>query len=160
MPSFHLYYFHTSVITAQATSEECDDSYLEVARPRRSHHHWENRFKLLKITSILFLIDQFRKKSDCSDHDHRKSLLDPTSSPPCLPTTATGTCSGGGQPPPQFQKVFALLDLVHAPPDCPILLLPVAAACPCSSSSSASSLLFQFSCLRPQLASSPGSRLD
>ena len=29
---------------AQATSEECDDSYLEVARPRRSHHHWENRF--------------------------------------------------------------------------------------------------------------------
>ena len=31
---------------AQATSEECDDSYLEVARPRRSHHHWESRFKL------------------------------------------------------------------------------------------------------------------
>ena len=47
---------------AQATSEECDDSYLEVARPRRSHHHWENRFKLLKITSILFAIDQYRKE--------------------------------------------------------------------------------------------------
>ena len=28
---------------AQATSEGCEDSYLEVARPRRSHHHWENR---------------------------------------------------------------------------------------------------------------------
>ena len=30
---------------AQATSEGCEDSYLEVARPRRSHHHWENRFQ-------------------------------------------------------------------------------------------------------------------
>ena len=47
---------------AQATSEECDDSYLEVARPRRSHHHWENRFKIWKMASILFLIDQFRKE--------------------------------------------------------------------------------------------------
>ena len=28
---------------AQATSEGCEDSYFEVARPRRSHHHWENR---------------------------------------------------------------------------------------------------------------------
>ena len=124
MPSFHLYYFHTSVITAQATSEECDDSYLEVARPRRSHHHWENRFKLLKITSILFLIDQFRKKSDCSDHDHRKSLLDPTSSPPCLPTTATGTCSGGGQLHPlQKNSFFTLISptLLQTAPSCSCL---------------------------------------
>ena len=30
---------------AQATSEECEDSYFEVARPRRSHHHWEDRLK-------------------------------------------------------------------------------------------------------------------
>ena len=39
---------------AQATSEECEDSYLEVARPRRSHHHWENRFDY--ITSITFML--------------------------------------------------------------------------------------------------------
>ena len=45
----------------QATSEECEDSYLEVARPRRSHHHWENRLdniltkKGLKILSSMIV---------------------------------------------------------------------------------------------------------
>ena len=34
---------------AQATSEGCEDSYLEVARPRRSHHHWENRWIVTMI---------------------------------------------------------------------------------------------------------------
>ena len=38
---------------AQATSEECEDSYLEVARPRRSHHHWENRFDHITIVTIM-----------------------------------------------------------------------------------------------------------
>ena len=35
----------TNCPIAQATSEECEDSYFEVARPRRSHHHWEDRLK-------------------------------------------------------------------------------------------------------------------
>ena len=38
---------------AQATSEECEDSYLEVARPRRSHHHWENRFEHMLFSCII-----------------------------------------------------------------------------------------------------------
>ena len=40
---------------AQATSEECEDSYLEVARPRRSHHHWENRFEHMLFTCIIII---------------------------------------------------------------------------------------------------------
>ena len=55
----------------QATSEECEDSYLEVARPRRSHHHWENRLdNILTKKGLKILII-----NDCQDFSSSPTKL-------------------------------------------------------------------------------------
>ena len=110
---------------AQATSEGCEDSYLEVARPRRSHHHWENRFQnhdnayqdfSLSPTKLTGRIDQdFGAQNNSESQDRldisairegrgKQIILFNTflktfpvriSSLPCLHITATGMCFGG-----------------------------------------------------------------